>query len=202
MHPRTDNDRDPCDARERTLQCVRSVLKLDLIGHGITEAMRTARFPADEPLTEAGRNALPAYRPPAAATVLTAPERRAVETAEQLGLTGSPDAHLRELDAGRWRGADLATLPPDGLERWLTDPAFAGHGGESILDVVARTRHWLTEVAAGGVSTVAVTHPAIIRSALLVALEAPPASFWRLDVAPGSITRLHHRGQWSVRITS
>lgn len=177
------------------------MLKLDLIGHGVTEAMRAARFPADEPLTEAGRNAVPAYRPPAAATVLTGPERRAVETAERLGLTGAAEEQLRDLDAGRWRGAEMTALPPDELQRWLTDPAFAGHGGESVLDVVARTRHWLAGVAAGGVSTVAVTHPAIIRSALLVALDAPPEAFWRLDIAPGSVTRLHHRRQWNVRIS-
>src|SRR5690606_23850978 len=70
--------------RGRTLLCVPSVLKLDLIGHGITEALRAARFPADEPLTEAGRNALPDYAPPAGATVLTGPEPRTVQTAEGL----------------------------------------------------------------------------------------------------------------------
>ncbi|WP_040794684.1 histidine phosphatase family protein [Nocardia higoensis] len=179
-----------------------TTLKLDLIGHGVTEALRAARFPDDEPLTEAGRNALPGYTPPAGAAVLTGPERRAVQTAERLGLAGRPDARLRDLDAGEWRGADLTALPPEDLQRWLTDPAFAGHGGESITDLVARTRDWLADVVAAGVATVAVTHPAIIRSALLITLDAPPASFWRLDVAPGGLVRLRHRARWTLRITS
>lgn len=176
------------------------VLKLDLIGHGITEAVRRARFPDDEPLTESGRNALAPYRPPADAQVLIAPERRAQDTAQVLGLSGRMEPALRDLDAGRWRGRELAALAPDEAHAWLTNPEFRGHGGESISDVVDRVRGWLRAVAGGGRSTVAITHPAIIRAALLVALEAPAASFWRLDVAPGQPVRLHHRGAWTLRL--
>ncbi|NEW45899.1 histidine phosphatase family protein [Nocardia cyriacigeorgica] len=175
------------------------VLRLDLIGHGVTEAMRRARFPDDEPLTESGRNALEPYRPPAEARVLIAPERRAVGTAQQLGLSGSTEPALRDLDAGRWRGRELAALSPDEAKAWLTDPGFRGHGGDSISDVIDRVGSWLGVVADSGRSTVAITHPAVIRAALLVALDAPAASFWRLDVPPGQAVRLHHRGAWTVR---
>ncbi|NEW27851.1 histidine phosphatase family protein [Nocardia cyriacigeorgica] len=175
------------------------VLKLDLIGHGVTEAMRTARFPGDEPLTDAGRNALEPFRPPAGAVVLFAPERRARETGQALGLPGTSDPALRDLDAGSWRGRELAALEPAEAHAWLTDPGFRGHGGESVDDLIGRVRGWLDRVAAGGRSTIAVTHPAVIRAALLVALDAPAASFWRLDVPPGSAVRLHHRGAWTVR---
>ena len=49
---------------------------------------------------------------------------------------------------------------------------------------------------------VAVTHPAIIRAAILVALDAPPKSFWRIDIAPVSRTVLHFRGHaWTLRST-
>jgi broad specificity phosphatase PhoE len=179
---------------------VPGVLKLDLIGHGVTEAMRRARFPDDEPLTESGRNALEPYRPPADAVVLIAPERRAADTARQLGLAGSTEQGLRDLDAGSWRGRELAELSPGEAQTWLTDPGFRGHGGESIRDVVDRTGTWLRAIAEGGRSTVAVTHPAVIRAALLVALDAPTAAFWRLDVPPGQAVRLHYRGAWSVRM--
>ena len=37
----------------------------------------------------------------------------------------------------------------------------------------------------------AVTHAAVVRAAVLHALDAPPASAWQLDVAPGSLTELH-----------
>jgi broad specificity phosphatase PhoE len=47
---------------------------------------------------------------------------------------------------------------------------------------------------------VAVTHPAVIRAAILTALDAPPKSFWRIDIGPVSRTVMHHRGQaWTVR---
>ena len=45
----------------------------------------------------------------------------------------------------------------------------------------------------------AVTHPAVIRAAILIALEAPPKSFWRIDIAPASRTVLHFRGRWTLR---
>ncbi|WP_280231246.1 histidine phosphatase family protein [Nocardia cyriacigeorgica] len=175
------------------------VLKLDLIGHGVTEAMRGARFPDDEPLTASGRNALEPYRAPVDAVVLIAPERRAGQTAQALGLTGRAEPALRDLDAGRWRGRELAAVPPEEAHAWLTDPAFRGHSGESILDLVDRIGAWLDVVAAAGRSTVALTHPAVIRAALLVALDAPAASFWRLDIPPAVPIRLHHRGAWTVR---
>jgi broad specificity phosphatase PhoE len=47
---------------------------------------------------------------------------------------------------------------------------------------------------------VAVTHPAVIRAAILIALDAPPKSFWRIDIAPVSRTVMHFRGHaWTLR---
>jgi broad specificity phosphatase PhoE len=46
----------------------------------------------------------------------------------------------------------------------------------------------------------AVTHPAVVRAAILVVLDAPPKSFWRIDVAPVSRTVMHFRGHaWTLR---
>ncbi|WP_281916708.1 histidine phosphatase family protein [Nocardia sputorum] len=181
---------------------MQKVLRLDLVSHGMTEAMRKARFPVDESLTEAGRRAVSECGPLTAARVLTGPERRTVETAALLGLPGEEDNRLRDLDAGAWRGGELMSVPQDELYAWLTDPAFRGHGGESVLDVIQRTRLWMAEVAAQSVSTIAVTHPAVVRAALLVTLDAPPKSFWRIDIPPGSITRLHYRGEWTLHFTA
>lgn len=177
---------------------VHKVLRLDLVSHGMTEAMRKARFPVDEPLTEAGRLAVAASGRLHAARVLTAPERRATETAALLGLLGEEDDRLRDLDAGAWRGGELMSVPQDELYAWLTDPKFRGHGGEAVIDVIARTREWLTDMAGQGVATIAVTHPAVIRAALLITLDAPAKSFWRIDIPPVSITRLHYRGEWTL----
>ncbi|MGI5221247.1 histidine phosphatase family protein [Nocardia sp. CA-290969] len=179
------------------------VRKLDLISHGITEALRAARFPADEPLTPAGRAALAdrAFEPPAGARVLVGPERRTRETARLLGLAATPHSRLRDLDAGAWSGAELAALGPAQLHGWRTDPGYREHGGESIRELLERARDWLAELGtAPATATIAVTHPAVIRAVLVVALDAATESFWRIDVAPGSRTTLHHRGAWTVRL--
>ncbi|MGW4368749.1 histidine phosphatase family protein [Nocardia takedensis] len=181
---------------------MRKVLRLDLVSHGTTEAMRKARFPVDESLTDAGRRAVAATGRIAATRVLTGPERRTVETAALMGLTGLPDERLRDLDAGSWRGDELTAVPQAELLAWLTDPRFRGHGGESVVEVIERTRYWMAEIASEGLATVAVTHPAVIRSALLVTLDAPATSFWRIDIPPCSVTRLHYRGDWSLHFSA
>ncbi|GAB2718156.1 histidine phosphatase family protein [Nocardia thraciensis] len=177
---------------------MQKVLRLDLVSHGMTEAMRKARFPVDEPLTEAGRRAVAACGRLHAARVLMAPERRTAETAALLGLLGDEDDRLRDMDAGAWRGGELMSVPQGELYAWLTDPKFRGHGGESVHDVIERTREWMIDIVVEGAPTIAVTHPAVIRSALLVALDAPAKSFWRIDIPPVSVTRLHYRGEWTL----
>lgn len=179
------------------------VRKLELISHGVTAALQAARFPADEPLTPAGRAALAdrAFEPPAGARVLVGPERRTSETAEVLGLAATPLTRLRDLDAGAWRGAEPGALAPEQIRRWRTDPGFREHGGESVLDLFERVRGWLAELAAApAITTIAVTHPAVVRATLVLALDAATESFWRIDVAPGSRTRLHHRDAWTLRL--
>jgi broad specificity phosphatase PhoE len=50
---------------------------------------------------------------------------------------------------------------------------------------------------------VAVTHPAVIRAAIVAALDAPPESFSRIDIAQLSQTLMHFRGEaWTIRSTS
>ncbi|MEU0544667.1 histidine phosphatase family protein [Nocardia sp. NPDC005978] len=177
---------------------MQKVLRLDLVSHGMTEAMRKARFPVDEPLTEAGRRAVSAAGRMHDARVLTAPERRTVETAALMGLLGAEDDRLRDLDAGAWRGGELMSVPKEDLYLWLTDPSYRGHGGESVVDVIERTGEWLADIAAEGEPTIAITHPAVVRAALLVTLDAPAKSFWRIDVPPVNITSLHYRGEWTL----
>jgi len=48
--------------------------------------------------------------------------------------------------------------------------------------------------------TIAITHPAVIRAALIIALDARPESFWRIDVPPLTATTLHARTRgWTLR---
>ncbi|MCG5431443.1 histidine phosphatase family protein [Mycobacterium sp. MYCO198283] len=168
----------------------------------MTDATAAGRFPVDEPLTAAGRRRAAELEVGRFELALAAPERRAVQTAQVLGLSPAVEPRLADLDAGRWRGLALERVPPGDLAVWLTDPGGAPHGGESVLDVIERVRCWLDAVAGEGARVVAVTHPAVVRAAVLVALDAPPASFWRIDVAPATRTLLHRRARgWTLRFT-
>jgi hypothetical protein len=49
-------------------------------------------------------------------------------------------------------------------------------------------------------ATVAVTHPAVIRAAILTALGAPPACFSRIDVEPLGLAEFRGDGRrWMLR---
>ncbi|OCB55527.1 histidine phosphatase [Mycobacterium malmoense] len=179
------------------------VVRLTLVSHAMTDAMAAARFPDDEPLNALGRRqaeagAVELFR---GASHLTGPEQRARQTAGLLGLAAAADPLLADLDCGRWRGKRLQDVPPGDLTVWLTDPARAPHGGESITDLVRRVGRWLGSLTGDPTPTVAVTHPAVIRAAILLALDVPAKSFWRIDIAPAGCIVLHFRsGRWTLSL--
>jgi broad specificity phosphatase PhoE len=181
---------------------VSEVVRLTFVSHAMTDAMAAGRFPTDEPLNAIGHRQVDAsIELGLVDTAVCGPEKRTRQTAELLGLAARVDPSLADLDFGRWRGDVLGGVKPDDLAVWLTDVKRAPHGGESIVDVVARVRGWMDSLTANRSRLVAVTHPAVIRAAILVALDAPPKSFWRLDIAPVSRTVLHFRGHaWTLRV--
>ena len=181
--------------------------RITFISHGVTSAVRRAAFPCDEELeeTEIARIRSIRWHAPRAQQIVTAPEKRAQMTALGLHLSASVMDDLCDCDFGTWRDRDLSQVQEDdpiGLISWLTDPAAAPHGGESIERLVGRIERWLERQMDAG-HTIAVTHPAIIRSAVILALGAPLSAFWRLDIAPLSLTDLRYNGStWTVRSTS
>jgi broad specificity phosphatase PhoE len=180
------------------------VLRLTLLSHAVTDAVVAERFPADEPLNAIGRRQIQAAAcvgVPAGARQLAGPEQRACQTAELLGLNPTAEPRLADLDCGRWRGKALWALCPAEVQMWLTEPARAPHGGESIVDLIERVSGWLESLTANPLRTVAVTHPAVIRAAILLALDIPAQSFWRVDIAPVSRIVMHFRkGRWTLRL--
>ncbi|HUE33075.1 MAG TPA: histidine phosphatase family protein [Mycobacterium sp.] len=180
------------------------VVRLTLVSHAMTDAMAAGRFPADEPLNDTGRRlaeAVAALDIAGDTRQLTGPERRARQTAQLLGLQATTEPRLADLDCGRWRGEALANIGPADLEAWLTEPAHAPHGGESIADLIQRVDAWLESLTDNTFPAVAVTHSAVIRAAILLTLDAPPKSFWRIDIAPLGRTVMHFRGgRWTLRL--
>jgi broad specificity phosphatase PhoE len=177
--------------------------RLLLVRHASTDAVRAAAFGVDEPLDASGRAAAVALgaRLPRADEVLVSGARRALETASLAGLVASGEAP-GECDFGRWAGKSLRELAASdeaAVREWMTDPAAAPHGGESLTAMLRRVRSWLDLQADGSGTAVAITHAGVVKAAVVAALDAPPLAFWRIDVAPASITELHARdGRWTV----
>jgi broad specificity phosphatase PhoE len=169
--------------------------RLTLICHAATAATRRAAFPLDEPI-----EAAPPPSDERADVVLRGPATRCAQTATALGLPATVDERLRDCDFGDWAGRTMDELAPAALREWLTEPAAAPHGGESTMDVLARVAGWLDELPRDHGRIVAITHPAVIKAAVVHAILATPRSFWRVDVAPLSRTVLSGRPtSWTLR---
>lgn len=180
-------------------------IRLTLVCHASTAALRASAFPADEPLDPRALrrlDGLPATRLRAADRHRTSPALRARETAAALGFDAVVDPLLRECDYGRWTGLtleDVQAREPDAIGAWLHDPASAPHGGESVTDLMARVAAWLEAQQETAGRTVAVTHASVIRAAVVHALEAGPRAFWRIDIGPLSTVALSGgNGRWTL----
>lgn len=179
--------------------------RIALLSHAATAATRAARFARDEAVEPAALARLDARPPPVPAhdRCLAGPSRAAAETAAALGLAPALDGALADLDPGDWAGLTLPAVEardPQGLAAWLGDPAATPHGGESLLGLLERVRLWLDAQAESGGRVLAITHAAVLRAALMQALHAPPAAFWRIDAAPLSWLVLSGRGgRWTVQ---
>ena len=89
---------------------------------------------------------------------------------------------------------------PRKLLSWIKNPSSAPHGGESIPQVMERVASWIREPGRDKIHTVAITHAAVIRAAIVHVIEAQLQSFWRIDVTPLSLTDLRTNGRrWVLR---
>jgi broad specificity phosphatase PhoE len=178
--------------------------RITLISHAPTTAVREATFPFDEPVEahELEKLGSIGWMRPRVHQVCAGPEQRARETAKALGFEPTLSEELKDLDCNAWRGKSLEKVQsadPESVLRWLTDVDAAPHGGESIAHLLERIERWLAGQRGSG-HTLAVTHPAVIRAAVVLTLQAPAQSFWRIDISPLSITDLRWNGRfWSLR---
>jgi broad specificity phosphatase PhoE len=179
--------------------------RITLICHATTRALRTATFGGDDSLDDSGRTKAQGLAGSLGHVdrCWSSPALRARETAEALGLTAAVDERLRDCDFGRWTGLRFQQVllrEPRKLVSWIRKPESAPHGGESIPHVLQRVSAWMTERGRDPGHTVAVTHPAVIRAAIVHVIQAQLPSFWRIDVLPLSQTDLRTNGRrWVLR---
>ena len=138
-------------------------------------------------------DAIPDWRLPpelAGFRFLASPLDRARATAARLGVAPVIDRRLIEMTWGAWEGYTLADLRDsfggtlDELEAQGLD--FRTPSGESPRDVQTRVRPLLTEIAAAGVPTAAITHKGVIRPIFAL------ATGWNMLGKPP------HRLSWSA----
>ncbi|MDQ2708757.1 MAG: histidine phosphatase family protein [Actinomycetota bacterium] len=184
-------------------------MRVTLLCHAVTEGVRRASFGGDDPPTPAGLGDAGSVVVPRADRALCAPSEACRQTAAHLVLDTAGvldtavDDRLAGCDYGRWRGRPLDEVrlaEPDALAEWLADPAAVPHGGESLAALQARIGRWLDAQHGTARAVVAVADAAVIRAAVVYAIEASPRSLWRIDVPPLSRAVLVGQpGRWSLR---
>jgi glucosyl-3-phosphoglycerate phosphatase len=124
--------------------------------------------------------------------ILSSDLRRAYDTAvvlgERAGLSVRVDDRLRETHLGDWQGmthSQIDAAAPGARQAWREDASWAPHGGESRVDVAARSLPLVAELLRGEPEWGAVDEPA--RPVVLVAhgglIAALTAALLRLPVA-------------------
>ena len=176
--------------------------RLTLICHAVTPLQKQGRFADDESvamdwqgaaLSLAGR-----YRKNL--RLVCAPEARARQTAGLFSADPVIEEGLRDGNFGDWKGRDIAQLNNDQLKDWMTDSASAPHGGESVEQVCTRVAQWMKTLETQPGHVVAITHPFVIRAAMLYVLQFPVSMFYRIDVEPLSATELRFNTVWRLRL--
>ncbi|WP_109483503.1 histidine phosphatase family protein [Paraburkholderia sp. C35] len=182
--------------------------RLLLISHPATAAQRKGTFPADDPLDARAIEETTAFRAAHArllddGVALSSPARCALDTVAALGLAANVTPALADADMGHWRGRrllDVSNDEPQALAAWPRDPSVAPPGGESFEAVRQRVGGWLDaretlemlETVARHGTVIAVTHAGVMRAALMHVLQAPSATFARIEIPPLSMVALRY----------
>ncbi|WP_455825808.1 histidine phosphatase family protein [Pseudomonas graminis] len=176
--------------------------RLTLICHALTPSQKHGRFPDDEWLAMDWQQAALslAGRYKQHPRLVSAPEARARQTAGLFGADALIEEALRDADFGAWKGQAIAQLDNDALQAWMADSASTPHGGESVEQICARVAHWMKTLETQPGHVVAITHPFVIRAAMLYVLQFPVSMFYRIDVEPLCATELRFNNVWRLRL--
>lgn len=135
-------------------------------------------------------------------SIFSSPLMRTVQTADCIAKsvhmpTYYKHSGLVEKKEGDWDGKtywQVRDEDPKAWEKWSKDPInFAPPNGESVKDFVARIDRALTDILKNyetGNNIVLTTHAGVIRSVIMNTLNIPVENFFRIDIPPGSISRI------------
>jgi broad specificity phosphatase PhoE len=167
--------------------------RLVLLRHGQTDYNRAGLMQGhlDSRLTERGREQAVLVAPEVArfvpARLVSSDLRRAADTADVVGTAcGLPvklDPRLRETHLGQWQGRSVDEIErgwPGAIAEWRSDPAWSPPGGESRVEVVARSMPVIDELDAEfaetpnpEVTAVLVAHGGLIAGLVSGLLQLP-----------------------------
>jgi broad specificity phosphatase PhoE/ribonuclease HI len=210
----------PAPGRGTWTPPMESPTRLILVRHGATAHSADKRFSGrnDLPLSEIGVRQAEALarRAPSfgeVAGVVSSPLVRTRETATAiaaaLGVPVETDDDLAEVDFGAWEGltfAEARAAQPQELSAWLESVQVAPPGGESFALAGDRVRRGRDSVLASyaGKTVVVLTHVTPIKTIIGLALDAFPASLFRihLDTASVSIVDYYADANTSVHLVN
>lgn len=184
---------------------------IDLLRHGEVDGGLCLGNRCDPPLSTAGWARMRAICDPAPwQTVVSSPLLRCRAFAEELaGPTGLPlriDERLVELGFGNWEGrpwSELYAAHGEALMAFQREPGTnPAPGGENYANFERRVRDAWHELCreAENRHCLVVCHAGVIRAILRQVLDMPLAALFRIDVPPGSLTRLALDGHGGARL--
>lgn len=190
--------------------------KLYLIRHGETESNLKGLFRGrlDIPLSRRGKQQAAElkgyFETIGVDTVYTSPLGRAIETARTAFPDHEPvfEPMLDNLDLGEWSGQNKMLVQeqfPGKWEQWVKRPeTITFPGGESLADVMARSRKFLDKVVNGaGESIAAVSHRSVAKVILAASIGLERNYYWKFHLDNASVSQVFYdeeRGYTLVRI--
>ncbi|AWN25648.1 histidine phosphatase family protein [Streptomyces sp. NEAU-S7GS2] len=190
-----------------------------LLRHGETALTPEKRLSgsggSDPALSETGRRQAEATARMLAArgavqAVVSSPLRRAQQTAEtaarRLGLEVQVDEGLTEADFGAWEGltfAEVGERYPDELAAWRASAAAVpGGSGETFTAVARRAARSRDRLLARyeGQTVLVVSHVGVLRTLVRLALGAPPASLFRMELSAASLSAVAYDGDGNASV--
>jgi broad specificity phosphatase PhoE len=126
------------------------------------------------------------------ALVISSPLTRAHQTALAVSSNVVIDERFIELDYGQWDGIALTDVDAQSWADWRADPGFRPPGGETLVELDARVRPALDEIAerAQHGHVIVVSHVSPIKSGVTWALGVGPEVSWRCQLDRASICRI------------